>query len=85
VRGAARAVGPTVTGAYSAYGIVELSPGVGLDHCGVPSAESQIVMVRAPAEWSEAAVHDSVSVKRQSHMATGSIAVLQVTGSGLLS
>src|SRR5450759_563151 len=70
---------------YCEYGMVDASSGSRLDHWGVPSADNQIVIVSVPADLSEAAAHDSVRVNRQSHIATDSIAVLQVTDSGLLS
>ena len=50
---------------------------------GVPSGSSQIVVVRLPADLSEATVHDSVSVIIQSPIEDGAISMLQVTGSGL--
>jgi len=48
-----------------------------------PSGASHSVVVRLPADRSAAAVQDSVSFILQSPIATGSISVLQVTGSGL--
>jgi len=54
-----------------------------LCHAGRPSGSSQIVVVRLPADLSEAAVHDSVSVIFHSPTADGAISMLHVTGSGL--
>ena len=69
---------------HGQYGISE-GPGPPSSSPGVPSGASHSVVVRLPADRSAAAAHDSVSFILQSPIATGSISVLQVTGSGLRS